>query len=270
LKASDVQCIPRTIDKYDEELIRKTGCSLLEIAKDAAQACPNIETTLTKTDATVVPITSGKGVINGFAEAVAATLCHIGIRAMITQGSDVVGLAEAYERGAGLMFAADDRRFVAVNLRTGHIVDNAASTARAYVAALDKMAKGLKEKTVLVIGVGNVGSEVISNLILRKARPLAVDIDRVKLRVLKRKYGGHVEVFNTVAEAIQHTNLVMNAAPARNILKADFIKENMLISAPAVPLGLTRAGLKKLNKCNLVHDTLQLGVATMAVEACAS
>jgi pyrrolysine biosynthesis protein PylD len=270
LKVADLQHIPRTMEKYDRELLRKTGCTLLEIAQDAAQTDANIKTILKKTKAAVVAITSGGGVIGGFSDAVAAILNHVGVRTMLTKGSDVVGLAEAYEQHADLIFAADDTKFVAVNVHTVRVVDNAISTAKAYVAALDKMAKGLKGKTVLVIGLGNVGSRAVANLISRKAKPLAVDNDRVKLRALSTKYRGNVVAFNTVAEAIRHTNLIINTAPARNILKADMMRENMLISAPAIPHGLTPAAVKRIGKHNLIHDPLQLGVATMAVEACAN
>ena len=269
LKTTDVQRIPGTLEKYEEEIVKRTGCTLLEIAEDAAQTNANIKGILKQTKAAVVPITSGGGVIEGFSQAVAAILNHVGIRTIKIKGFDIAGIAEAYEQGADLMFVADDRKFVAINTHTMHVVDNATSTAKAYVAALDKMAEGLKEKPVLVIGIGYVGSAAISNLILREAKPLAVDVDRLKLRALSERFGRKVVVFSRLAEAVGHTNLIINAAPARNIIKADMIKENTLISAPAIPLGLTRAALRKIGR-NLIHDPLQLGVATMAVEACAN
>jgi len=71
-----------------------------------------------------------------------------------------------------------------------------------------------------------------------------------------------------VAEAVRHTNLIIDAAPARNVIKSDMITEDTMISAPSVPLGLTRAALKRIDPQNLIHDPLQLGVAAMAVEAC--
>lgn len=270
LTTTDIQHIPRTMKKYDEELRKKTGCSLIEIAEHAAGSDGSIEKIVRKTKAAVVPITAGKGVIKGFSEAVAAILNHIGIKAVITQGADIVGMAEAFEKDADLIFAADDDKFVAINLTTRRVVDNGAATAKAYVAALDRMAKGLKARPVLVIGVGNVGSEAVANLIARKAKPLVVDVDRRKLISLRKKFKDQITVFHTVAEAMPHTDLVINCAPAANILKADMISENTLISAPAIPLGLTKAAMKKISWQNLVHDPLQLGVATMAVEACAT
>ena len=268
LTTTDVQHIPRTIKKYDQELRKKTGRTLIEIARDAAQVKGNVARILSRTSAAVVPVTTGKGVIEGFSEAVAAILDHLGIKTFVTKGNDVVGVAEAIEKGGNLIFAADDNDFVAINLATRHVVHNGEATARAYVAALDCLAKGVKGKAVLVIGVGDVGSHAVADLIARRANPLVVDIDEGRLRIMKERYEDQVATFRTVAGAMRHTNLVIDAAPASNIIRSDMISANTLISAPAVPLGLTKGALKELNPQNLIHDPLQLGVAAMAVEAC--
>jgi pyrrolysine biosynthesis protein PylD len=264
-----VRHIPRTLNRYDEELRTKTGCTLIEIAEVAAQTNSGVRKILKKTQAAVVPITSGDGVIEGFTRAVAAILTHVGVETIITKEPDICGIAEAYELDSDLLFVADDRKFVAINIDTKHVVDNATATAKAYVAALDRMADGLSGKPVLVIGVGQVGSSAISNLILRKAKPLAMDVDRLKLLALSRKFGRQVSVFGTLIDAVRKTNLIINTAPSRNIIKEDMIDENTIISAPAIPVGLTKAALRKVGP-NLVHDSLELGVATMAVDACAN
>jgi len=269
LKPDDIRNVPRTLEKYDEELRQKTGCTLLEIAEDAAQAKTIDRQILRRTHAAVVPIASGKGVIGGSAQAVEAILSHIGVNALITHGVDIVGLSEAYERGSDLVFVADDMRFVAINLHSRRVVDNAVSTAKAYVAALDRMAEGLTGKSVLVIGVGEVGHVAISALILRNARPLAYDVDRLKLRDLNRRFTGEIVVLGRLSEGLRQTDLIINAAPGKNIINAKMVKERTLISAPAMPLGLTKAAVRKVGR-NLIHDPLQLGVATMAFEACAN
>ena len=269
LKPADIVHIPRTLRLYDKELRSKTGCNLLELAEDAAHANTTVRRILKETEASVVPITSGGGVIHGFSEAVAAILNHIGVKTMITRTGDIVGIAETYEQGCDLLFVADDKRFVAINTHTRRVVDNAASTGKAYVAALNRMANGLTGKPVLVIGVGKVGSAAISDLVLRRAKPLAVDVDRPKLKDLKARFGREVSVFSRSTDALRKTSLIINTAPGRRIIKADMVKENTLISAPAIPLGLTQAALRKVGQ-NLVHDSLQLGVATMAVQACAN
>jgi len=268
LKPADVLHIPRTLEQYEKELRNKTGCSLLQIAEDAANTKKSVGSLFSKSKAAVVPITAGRGAIEGFSDAVAAILNHIGLPTVITRGTDVVGIGEAYAQEADVVFVADDIKFVAINTRTMRVVDNATATAKAYVAALSKMAGGLMGKRVLVIGAGNVGTAAVSNLILRGAKPLAVDIDRSRLKSLKARFGGRVAVFDSSAEAVRRTSLIINTAPVRNLIHSDMIHENTVISNPAIPLCLTEAALSKVGR-NVLHDPLQLGVATMAVEACA-
>jgi pyrrolysine biosynthesis protein PylD len=269
LTTEDIKHIPNTMTEYDRTLERKTGCRLVEIAAEAAQFKGDVRKLLVNTSAAIVPVTAGRGIIEGFSEAVAAILGHIGINASVTESSDIAGMTEAFEGDADLVFAADDNEFVAMNLATKHISRNATATARAYVAALNHIAKGLAGKPVLVIGIGNVGSEAVTSLIALGAIPLVVDIDKRRVMRLSRKYRDHVRIFRTVAEALRHTSLIIDAAPARNVIRSDMITADTMISAPSVPLGLTRAALKRISERNLIHDPLQLGVAAMAVEACA-
>jgi len=268
LTSLDIRNIPQTMKRYDLELREKTGCGLLEIAKDACRAEKNITGILRKTRAAVIPVTAGKGVVPGFCEAVAAILEYTGMKTFVTRGTDIAGIAEACELGADVIFAADDDKFVAINLATKRVVDNAVATGKAYVAALDRMAKGLEGKEVLLIGVGNVGLAAAKDLIRRRARVLAVDTNRRRLANLKKRHGNRVRVFYTVSKALPHANLIVDAAPARNIIKLNMINGDTKIATPAVPLGLTKAALDRVGGRNLVHDALQLGVATMAVEAC--
>lgn len=268
LTTADIQQIPNTMMEYDRTLRRKTGCRLVEIAGEAAQFEGNVEKLLVNKRAAIVPVKAGRGIIEGFSEAVASILNHIGINASITESSDVAGMAEAFEGNAELIFAADDNEFVAMNFASKRISRNATATARAYVIALDRVAKGLGGKPVLVIGIGNVGSEAVASLISSGARPLVVDVDKHRIKNLDKKFPGQIRVVPTVTQALRQTNLIIDAAPARNIIRSDMITDDIMISAPAIPLGLTQAALRRINPQNLIHDPLQLGVATMAVEAC--
>jgi len=236
---------------------------------EAAQIKGDAKKLLVNTRAAIVPVTAGRGIIEGFSEAVASILNHIGINASITESSDVAGMAEALEGHAELIFAADDNEFVAMNFATKRISRNATATARAYVVALDRLAKGLDGKSVLVIGIGNVGSEAVATLISRGARPLVVDVDKRRIKNLDEKFPGQIRVVPTVTQALRRTSLIIDAAPARNIIRSSMITDDTMISAPAIPLGLTQAALRRINPQSLIHDPLQLGVATMAVETCA-
>jgi pyrrolysine biosynthesis protein PylD len=253
---------------YDKELRSRTGCTLLEVAEDAACAPRTIKRILEQSKAAVVPMSSGRGVIEGFSNAVAATLMHIGLPTIVTGGTDAVGISEAYDQRVDLLFIADDATFVAINTHKLRVVNNATSTAKAYVAGLNGMANGLAAQPVLVVGAGTVGSAAVSNLIEREAQPLVVDIVPNKLNKLKVMFGQRVAVFRTLEDALCKTNLIINTAPVDNLITTKMVDEKTMIAAPAMPPGLTLAAARKVKK-HLLHDPLQLGVATMAVEALA-
>jgi hypothetical protein len=87
-----------------------------------------------------IPITSGQGRIGGFTETVGEILAHIGASLIQTSAVDVEGMAEAIDGGAEIIFLADDRRFIAVNLPLKRVVDNGEATARGYGTALELLA----------------------------------------------------------------------------------------------------------------------------------
>ena len=99
----------------------------------------------------VVPITAGKGIIECFAQAVQSIVSYTGFTSFVTHDYDVAGLAEGINRGAKIIFLADDNCFIAINLSSGLVVDNAEATGRGYVAALECLAGELRARRVLVI-----------------------------------------------------------------------------------------------------------------------
>lgn len=262
-----VKLIPETLNKYDDELEIKTGAKMIDIAKHATAAGPEIEKKLMRAKAAVVPITAGLGIIKGFSRAVAAISNHVGLRTFVTDGTDVAGFAEAITNGANIVFAADDNMFAAFNLNTKRVVENSKATGRAYAAALELAAGGVGGKPVSVIGVGRVGSAAVDHLIKKDATVYVVDINEAKVARVMRVYRERVWLCQLVEEALEQANLVLLAAPARDIITEEMVNENMIISAPSIPLGLTEKALLKLPETKLIHDPLQLGVATMAIKA---
>ena len=69
-----------------------------------------------------LPISAGQGFISRFSESVASICRHVGCDAWVTPHPDVAGLAEAAEAGARLVFAADEERFIALNITTGVVL----------------------------------------------------------------------------------------------------------------------------------------------------
>jgi pyrrolysine biosynthesis protein PylD len=261
-----VKTIPTNLLKYEQELMEKTGNSLVGIAKHAFRIKTDISSILSETTAAIIPITTGKGVIPGFTEAIKAILTHIGIEAYITEKADVAGFADAIYGQTDLIFASDDTIFIAANLRTRTIADNAICTGKAYVAALDLAVNGLNGRNVFVIGFGPVGHIATAELLHNGAKVFLYDSDEKKLEDANREFKNRIQVVHSVEEGMGYANLIIDATPASNIITEDMITEDTFVAAPGIPLGLTSKALKKITQTHLIHDALELGVVTMALE----
>ncbi len=266
LKGTDIQHIGRTLVDYDVSLISKTGCSLKRIAMQAVGISERaMDEGLAANRLAVVPITSGGGIIEGFGETVAEILNHLGGQAFVTRETDVAGFGEGIERGAAILFCSDDHRFVALRFTPLKVVDNADATAKGFVTALDLMARGLWGRRVLVIGgAGRVGWKAACLLKHHGAQVSAVDIDQPGLEA--RAKGSGVKIEPDLMKALTEYRIFLDASPAADLIRAEHIRPDPLIAAPGVPLGLTEeAGA--LAQEHLIHDPLQIGVATMLAEA---
>lgn len=271
LKVADIKNIANQLQRYENELIRKTGCTLLEIACFAVgvrkeEIRPHIDSLR----AAVVPISSGKGVITGFSSTVKAILEHMGISAFVTGQIDVAGVMEAFERKAQLFFMADDNRFVALNFEHPSVVDNAAAAGKGFAAGLDLMSGGVRGKKVLVLGCGPVGFSAVARLLRAGAMVSVYDIvpgcSLELRRKIKKRLNTDIKIEKVLKKALSEHRLIIDATDAAGIISEELITPETFIAAPGMPSGLTQGAVKKLSG-RLLHDPLQIGVATMAVEA---
>jgi len=165
---------------------------------------------------------------------------------------------------------ADDNRFVALNIRSSRLVDNAEATGKGYVAGLDLMAGGLAQKRVLVIGCGPVGRSAVLAALLRGADVSVFDIDLQPCyqlaRDIQKSTKELIGVEKDLAVALNHCDLLVEASSGSGVIDAESIRSNTYIAAPGMPLGLTPAAVKKISG-RLLHDPLQIGAAVMAVDA---
>lgn len=268
LKEEDVSLIGSTLRDYDASLVKKTGLTLKQIAiRAAGLAEKDVDGAMATTRVAVFPVTCGQGVIRGFTDAVGSILRHLGATVFQTEASDISGLAEAVERGADIVFAADDDRFIALGLSLKRVIDNAEATARGYVEALCCMAGGLEGRDVLVLGgAGRVGRHAVVALQEKRANVAAYDPDQKRL--VLNVTGCGIVVGDDLEEALQRHSLVFDASPAADAIRSEHIKAGNVIAAPGIPLGLTEDAYD-LVKESLIHDPLQIGVATMLAEALA-
>ena len=271
LATKDVESISSQLSEYDTELISKTGHTLGGIACLAAGVQEDrIKNHLKNARVGVIPITVGEGVIAGFCDAVAGIVSHLGCETFITQTTDVAGLAEAYEKKADIIMLADDQQFIALHTKARQFVGNATATGKGFVTGMRLMAGDLNKKNVLVIGCGPVGQSATEALAASGARISIYDINPARsidlYETMKKASNAEIQILEDLDHALLSHKFIVDASPAQDIIKARHIQPDTYICAPGLPMGLDQDARLKIGD-RLLHDPLQIGVATMAMSA---
>jgi pyrrolysine biosynthesis protein PylD len=271
LITSEISEIAANLENYDRELVARTGFSLSAIACRAAEIDETqIKNLLPEIRVGVIPISSGEGIIGGFTDAVLNILLHMGANAFVTRATDVAGIAESFEKLAHIVMLADDERFVALHIRNRSIADNSVCTGKAFATGLRLMAGSLKGREVLIIGCGPVGRSATKTLIRMGARISVYDVQVQPLKewvkTIDQTADSKIQIVKKLDSALQRHRFIVDASPARDIIHAHHIAPDTYVSAPGFPSGLDAKAREKLSN-RLLHDPLQLGVATMLVSA---
>lgn len=271
LTTSDIQGIAEELPAYESSLMEKTGCSLRQLACRAMEVAEkDIKTSIEHTLVSVIPMTSGVGELKGFCGTVAKIANHIGCKAFSTRSTDASGIAEAVENKADILMFADENRFVALDMQHRKLVDNADATGRGFVAGLHLMAESLKDRKVLVLGCGPVGQCAVNALVKTGCRISVYDIEPAAYDPLSAKFKNdpdvEIQFLHKLDPALQQHALMIDASPAGSFIRERHIQPHTIISAPGMPLGLDGAALAAIGD-RLLHDPLQIGVATMVVGA---
>ena len=273
LRTSDICQITSGLERYNQELLAKTGRGLLGIAchahgKDEIQ----IQAKIAGFTIQVVPITAGEGIISNFSETVAAILRFLGFNALVSEQPDTNGVARAFESKAAALMMADDHRFVGINLNNRLVADNSRETGRVFAAALDLMGRGIKGKQVLVMGCGPVGESAARSLLFLGARVGLYDIDIQRARILKQKILECSGENNAVKKTLSIEKrldfsaypFILEATPCAKSISDKIIGDHLVIAAPGVPSGVSKLGCQGMKE-RFLHDKLELGVAAMAI-----
>jgi pyrrolysine biosynthesis protein PylD len=270
LQSSDVTAVAAGLAVRESGLRRMTGRGLLGIGCHAAGLDEDrVRKAVAGLTAAVVPVTSGQGMIPGFCGAVRSVLGHIGLSAFVSRRADASGILEAFEAGVDLVFFADDRRFVALNLPLYSVVDNAEATGRGFAAGLDLMAGGVDGRAVLVLGCGPVGRGAALELQRRGASVSVCDRSRRRSRELAGALaaaGRGGRVVESLSDCRGKFRLWLEATSSAGVIDADLLGDDSLVAAPGMPLGLTPPAAARMAG-RLLHDPLELGTVTMAVLA---
>lgn len=273
LKEGDIDQVSGRLDDYDVRLERMTGASLRQIACKAAGVDEAlIEDVLARVRIAAVPVTSGLGLIGGFSDTVAAIVSHLEFESFVTESCDDAGIAEGIERGADILMLADDERFVAITPGREHVVDNSRATAQGFVAALELMKGGLEGESVLVLGCGPVGVAAAKALLDRGADVAICDIEQERALAALREIGqdasDRTRMEDNAHIALERYELIFDATNEGNFIEAAHLTPHTMVAAPGMPCGLTPEAMAE-HRDRILHDALEIGTATMAVQAAA-
>ena len=251
--------IADNIGDYDKYLFEKVGMNLKNLAFAAAgRSDEDIHSLLNNSRAAVVRVNTGDGVIGGFDMAVASVLKQVGIETILCDKENITGINEAMNKGANILFVADDEKFIAVNTRNDKKSDNDHATALGFATALEKMAGGIDGKDVAVLGYGKIGSNAADILSQKGGRVWLYD--KKDLSSDSLKYAGIINF----KEKIAQYKYIFDATSEGLWIPDDMPITDSYIAAPGIPLSLDQDHFEKEN--TIIHDMLQIGTAVMLAE----
>jgi pyrrolysine biosynthesis protein PylD len=273
LKEADVRPIAGNLAAYDAHLKRMTGATLRQIACKAAGVHEElIVGALDQIRIAAVPISSGLGVIGGFSSTVAAIVHHLGFEAGVTRSCDVAGIVEGSEGGAQILMLADDHRFVAITPGQKGVVDNTPATALGFVAGLELMKGGLFGESVLMLGCGPLGVAAAKALLGCGAKVALCDTEKGRAAAALGELGSgasdRIWTDATPLTALRRFEVLFDATNEGSFIEAAQLTPHSMVAAPGVPCGLTPEAVDA-HRDRILHDTLEIGTATMVVQAAA-
>jgi pyrrolysine biosynthesis protein PylD len=256
------------MDEYNRGLKEKTGFDLAGLVKSTYGISDEAYDKFAKSLlVAAVPVTQGEGIIGSFSDAVAAIIKSMGFNAFVTEETDVDGIYSAVLRDAGVIFMADDDRYLAFSRDNGSFGDNNYSTALGYIMVLRAMMKkagfDISKEKILVLGYGLVGEEAVD--ILEK-HDIDFDIyDRDEKAVESFR---SLELPSHVLESeeeIRNYSFILDFTNEGGWLRDELLRENVLYASPGVPLSLDEKAEARLQN-TAVYDNLEIGTAMMLGE----
>ena len=250
---------------YERRLEELTGDDLLTLASRTLGIAPETARAgVRELRVGAIPISSGEGVIGGFADSLASIAAHLGFEADVLP-ADVPGFQVAKGGGFDLFIWADDDTFLAENILTGTVGENGRATGRGFATALIRMAarKGL-EKRALVLGAGPVGRAGAETLARAGYEVFPVRLGWGKGPRRLWALSGCTPCVPDDLSGLPLFGCLLDAAPTNDFFPLDRLAAGACISAPCVPCIWT---LRAPEGASVWHDPLQLGTAVMLLAA---
>lgn len=251
---NDINEISENLIGYDNELKRRFGFTLEEIARKAAK----VSKKRYRMKTAVIPVTSGLGIIGGFSQTVCDILNYCNADAFVTKKTDVAGLQEAYQSDAKLIFMADDEVCAAFSLQGKIASDNGYATGISFAAALEQMMDQTLGEEILILGAGPVGKAAAGYFSDCGATPIICDLQEEKA-ILAARTVKNAKVEKDI-HAIKRYRYILDATTSGGFIQKEDVTKETRISAPGMPLGVAN---EILDQIPIFHNPLELGIMTM-------
>ncbi len=268
LKTEWIDHMPEGMGKYNADLLAKTGFDLAGLVKDTyGISSEKYDRYSKELLVAAVPVTQGEGIIGSFSESVAAIVRSMGFRTYVAEETDVDGLYSSILMDAGVIFMADDTRYLAFSRDNGSFGDNNYSTALGYIMVLRAMMRkavlDISKEKILVIGYGIVGEEAAQILDGHGIDFDMYDKDEKALESFRADYPERKTISSP--EEIRNYNFILDFTNEGGWLTEEMLGENVIYASPGVPLSLTEKAAERLQN-TAVYDNLEIGTAMMLGE----
>ncbi len=254
--------------EYNENLKEKTGFDLAGLVKSTYAISDEAYSRLAENIlVAAVPITQGEGVIGSFSESISAIIRSMGFKTCVSEETDVDGLYSSILMDAGVIFMADDTRYLAFSRDNGSFGENNYATALGYIMVLRAMMRkaglDISKEKLLVIGYGLVGEEASQILDSHGIDFDMYDKDEKAMAAFKEDYPERATIGSR--EEIRNYRFILDFTNEGGWLTSEMLAENVLYASPGVPLSLDEKAVEQLQN-TAVYDNLEIGTAMMLGE----
>ena len=268
LKTEWIEHMLTDMNKYNEDLRRKTGFDLPGLVMSTfGISSERYERHTRELLIAAVPVTQGEGIIGSFSESVAAIIKSMGFRTYVPEETDTDGIYSAILMDAGVIFMADDTRYLAFSRDNGSFGENNYATALGYIMALRAMMRkqgtDISKEKILVIGYGLVGEEAVQILDNHSIDFDLYDKDDKAADSFRNLNTGRY-ILNS-SDEIKNYKYILDFTNEGGWLRDEMLSDDVIYASPGVPLSLTEKAAERLQN-TAVYDNLEIGTVMMLGE----
>ena len=268
LKTEWIDHMTDGMDKYNSELKLRTGFDLAGLVMDTfGISKERYDRYASELLVAAVPVTQGEGIIGSFSDCISAIVRSMGFRTFVPGETDVDGIYSSILMDAGVIFIADDDRYLAFSRDNGSFGENNYATALGYTMVLRAMMKragfDISKEKILVIGNGLVGEEAVQILLNHGVDFDMYDKDPEAAEAFRSLETGHYVLSSS--EEIKNYRFILDFTNEGGWFTEEYLGEEVYYASPGVPLSLDEKAAARLQN-TAVYDNLEIGTAMMLGE----